>query len=126
MTPQELAQKAHLSDRLIKNIEADPQYNIKGNTARAIAAALGLPVFMIFLPEEHEIINGMILMMLRRQESIFNLNTMFNMLQSIPPHLVRRSAHAGGSHPSEAAHGTQSYSPVASPSNGAPIPSTKG
>lgn len=108
LSPQELAQRAHLSDRLIKNIEADPHYNIKLNTAKAIADALGIPVFVVFLPDEHDVLNNMILTMLRRQESIFTMQTMVSMLQTLPPHL--HVNHTASQAEKLRTHDTQSYS----------------
>lgn len=106
LSPQQLAQRSKLSKRLIKNIEANPNYNIKMHTARAIASAIGVPAFVIFMPEEHAVLNDMIRRMLRRQESIFSVRTMFSMLRTMP---LEIHIHPQNDEDDVGAHDMQSY-----------------
>lgn len=83
MTTMDVAAQAGVSERLIKNILADPEYNVKIVTGMRIARAIGVPFFLVFLPGEHLILNNLIKKMLRRQEMFFTVETLFNMNHSL-------------------------------------------
>lgn len=75
-----LADRAEVSTRLITKIEADEHYVAKADTMEHLAwKGLGLPVFMVFFPQEYKIVREALFNMFHKQMHAMSPEVLFNM-----------------------------------------------